>query len=139
SNLSVPRKGLIGPWSHKYPQVGVPGPAIGSLDEAVAWFDRWLKGIENGTDCEPMLRVWMQDSMPPSMNYQELPGRWVAEDEWPSKRVETLTYTLGRGGLVRPDRVVKERELSIESPLSVGLFAGRWCSFSATPDMPLDQ
>lgn len=139
SNLNVPRKGLIGPWSHKYPHVGVPGPAIGFLDEAVAWFDRWLKGIENGVDREPMLRVWMQDSMPPSMNYQELPGRWVAEEQWPSKRLETLSYTLGRGGLVHPDRVVKERELSIESPLSVGLYAGRWCSFSATPDMPLDQ
>lgn len=27
--LSVPRKGIIGPWAHVYPHDGVPGPAMG--------------------------------------------------------------------------------------------------------------
>ncbi len=139
SNLSVPRKGLIGPWSHKYPHLGMPGPAIGFLDEALAFWDRWLKGIKNRVDEEPMLRVWMQDRVPPTMFYRQRPGRWVAEETWPSPRLEERTYTLGRGGLVRAGRPVKRRPLTVQSPLSVGLFAGRWCSFSATPDMPHDQ
>ena len=42
--LSVPRLGLIGPWAHVYPQDGKPGPAIGFLQEAVRWWDHWLKG-----------------------------------------------------------------------------------------------
>ena len=29
--------------------------------------------------------------------------------------------------------------MSIESPLSVGLFAGKWCSYAAAPDLPHDQ
>ncbi|HET6704503.1 CocE/NonD family hydrolase, partial [Amycolatopsis sp.] len=29
AHLDVPRRGLIGPWSHKYPHLGEPGPAIG--------------------------------------------------------------------------------------------------------------
>jgi hypothetical protein len=29
--------------------------------------------------------------------------------------------------------------LTIRSPLSVGLFAGKWCSYAATPDLPHDQ
>ena len=33
---------------------------------------------------EPMLRVWMQDSVPPRRTTGERPGRWVAEDAWPS-------------------------------------------------------
>lgn len=37
--LDVPRKGLIGPWSHRYPHLGEPGPAIGFLQEVVRWFD----------------------------------------------------------------------------------------------------
>ena len=41
-HLDVPRLGLIGPWSHKYPHLGVPGPAVGFLQEAVRWWDRWL-------------------------------------------------------------------------------------------------
>ena len=29
ANLNAPVRGLIGPWSHKYPHLGEPGPAIG--------------------------------------------------------------------------------------------------------------
>jgi len=32
-NLKAPCKGILGPWGHKYPQVGVPGPANGFLQE----------------------------------------------------------------------------------------------------------
>ncbi len=139
AHLDVPRRGLIGPWSHKYPHLGVPGPAIGFLDEALTWWDRWLKDEDNGAEDEPMLRVWMQDPVPPTMFYDQRPGRWVAEECWPPKPQEEKVYVLGRGGLVNEGRVVKHRQVSIQSPLSVGLFAGRWCSFSATPDMPHDQ
>src|SRR5690606_38899383 len=31
------------------------------------------------------------------------------------------------------------RPISVQSPLSVGLFAGKWCSYSAAPDLPYDQ
>ncbi len=43
ANLTSPAKGLIGPWAHTFPHLGVPGPAIGFLQEAVRWWDRWLK------------------------------------------------------------------------------------------------
>ena len=42
--LDVPRKGLIGPWAHTYPEQAAPGPAIGFLQESLRWWDRWLKG-----------------------------------------------------------------------------------------------
>src|SRR5699024_10475097 len=29
--------------------------------------------------------------------------------------------------------------MTVESPLSVGKFAGKWCSYNAPPDMPYDQ
>jgi hypothetical protein len=32
-----------------------------------------------------------------------------------------------------------EDRLTIQSPLSVGLFAGKWCSYAAPPDLPHDQ
>ena len=41
---TCPRKGLIGPWGHVYPHEGVPGPAIGFLQESLRWWDHWLKG-----------------------------------------------------------------------------------------------
>lgn len=138
-NLSVPRKGLLGPWSHKYPHEGVPGPAIGFLQEVRAWWDRWLKGIENGTENEPMFRVWMQYSVPPTTSYIERPGRWVAEPSWPSSNIRFLQWKLDARRLAPSEEEIGEQPLSIQSPLAVGLFAGKWCSYQAPPDLPHDQ
>ena len=89
---------------------------------------------------EPMLRAWMQDSVPPTAHYVERPGRWVGESSWPSPHVKQQALTLAWPGVLEPgDRSVPEREMSLSSPLSVGLFAGKWCSYAATPDLPHDQ
>ncbi|MFP4567004.1 MAG: CocE/NonD family hydrolase [Spirochaetaceae bacterium] len=138
-HLSVPRKGLIGPWSHKYPHEGVPGPAIGFLQEVCRWWDRWLKGTENGIEAEPMFRVWMQDSVPPTTSYRRRPGRWIAEESWPSAHTEPLTFRLDQARLAPFSEEVAEQGFTIQSPLSVGLFAGKWCSYQAPPDLPHDQ
>ena len=140
AELDVPRKGLIGPWSHKYPHLGQPGPAIGFLQEMVRWWDHFLKDVDNGVLDEPMLRTWMQDSVPPSTAYEERPGRWVGEPSWPSPHVTSARYGLA------PHRILPAGEnsetdeaLHVESPLSVGQFAGKWCSYNAPPDLPYDQ
>jgi len=138
-NLSGPRLGLIGPWSHKYPHLGVPGPAIGFLQECLRWWDKWLKDEETGIMDEPMLRAWMLDSMPPSTFYHQRYGRWVSEDIWPPAKITVQAYKLDDYRLVDIDEEVDENHLSLQSPLSNGLFAGKWCSYSATPDLPHDQ
>ncbi|MFO7981955.1 MAG: CocE/NonD family hydrolase [Desulfuromonadales bacterium] len=138
-NLESPFKGLVGPWGHKYPHLGKPGPAIGFLQEALRWWDYWLKGKETGIMEEPRLRAWMQKSVPPTTALTLSPGYWVAEDEWPSSHIEKRRYSL-EPGWIRPEgEAASKTPLSLQSPLSVGLFAGKWCSFSATPDLPHDQ
>jgi putative CocE/NonD family hydrolase len=139
SHLDVPRKGLIGPWSHRYPHLGVPGPAINFLAEAVKWWDQWLRGQDTGIMDEPMLRVWMQDSAPPKPYYHHRPGRWIGEKNWPSPRIENVPYPLGPALIGKPGETVENRELTVRSPLSVGLFGGKWCSYSDIPDQPHDQ
>jgi putative CocE/NonD family hydrolase len=136
--LPGPRLGLIGPWSHKYPHLGVPGPAVGFLQEALRWWDHWLKGLDTGITAEPMLRAWMLDSMAPDTSYHQRFGRWVSERSWPSPDIHEQTLFLGDQRLL-PERQSESTILSIRSPLSVGLFAGKWCSYSATPDLPHDQ
>ncbi|RSN71950.1 CocE/NonD family hydrolase [Actinomadura sp. WAC 06369] len=138
-HLDVPRKGLIGPWSHRYPHLGEPGPAIGFLQEVVRWWDRWLKDEDNDVMDEPMLRTWMQDSVPPSTSYEERPGRWVGEPSWPSPHVRRDALPLAPHRIARPGEEAPVEELTIQSPLSVGQFAGKWCSYSAPPDLPYDQ
>jgi predicted acyl esterase len=137
--LEAPRLGLVGPWSHKYPHMGKPGPAIGFLQECVRWWDQWLKGQETGIMEKPMLRAWMQDSVPPTTSYKTRPGKWVTENRWPSPLIGEQVFRLVRDRIVPFEQEFPEEELSIRSPLSVGLFAGKWCSYSAPPDLPHDQ
>lgn len=147
SRVQVPRKGLIGPWSHKLPHLGEPGPAIGYLQEVVRWWDHWLKGVDNGAMDGPMIRAWMQESVPPSTSYEERPGRWVGEPDWPSPHVQQVPHPLRDRAIVCVDEEpasLEEDESAgrvhtVQSPLSVGQFAGKWASYNAPPDLPYDQ
>jgi uncharacterized protein len=143
SGLKVPRKGLVGPWTHIYPHLGVPGPAIGYLDEALRWWDHWLKHADTGIMAEPMLRVWMQDkSAEPDV--PNVPGRWVAEESWPSRRITEQKYFLN--GSHRLDSSASKEERIELAPLqTVGGASGNWCPSGAGTskdlriDLPLDQ
>src|SRR5690606_19221002 len=102
--------------------------------------DHWLKGVDTGLMEEPMLRAWMQDSVPPATSYETRPGRWVAERSWPSPAVEDRRYRLHRHGIEQGDAVeVAGHDVVLQSPLSVGMFAGKWASYAAVPDLPFDQ
>lgn len=138
-NLDAPVKGLVGPWSHRYPHMGVPGPAIGYLQEVVRWLDHWTKGEGNGVEKETGLWLWMQESVPPSTSYEERPGRWVYEPHWPCDHVGDRSLPLSENRLGVGEERGSTAPQSIRSPLSVGQFAGKWASYSAPPDLPYDQ
>ncbi len=124
AGLTVPRKGLVGPWGHVYPHRGIPGPAIGFLQEALRWWDRWLLGVERAATDEPHYRVRLGD-------------RWIAEADWPSPRIMPMRWALNPGRL---DRTAgPEVPLECRSPESVGLAAGEWCSFGGEGEAPTDQ
>jgi uncharacterized protein len=103
AGLKGPRKGLIGPWAHSYPHDVAVKPAIGWLQEALRWFDHWMRDRDTGIMAEPMLRAWMQESLPPQTCYEERPGRWVAERDWPSPRIRVEKMTLGADGALSAD------------------------------------
>lgn len=139
-HLRVPRKGLIGPWAHRYPHRGVPGPAIGFQQEALRWWDHWLKGVDTGIMDEPMYRVWMQESVPPRTFYTERPGRWVAEPAWPSRRVRPLRLALAPDRLVSPHQAMTaDVRMPVRSDQAVGAAAGHWCPFGIGDDLAGDQ
>lgn len=135
AGLSGPRKGLIGPWGHQYPHAGVPGPAIGFLQECLRWWDYWLKGIDTGIMAEPMLRAWMQSWAEPGAERQAQPGRWVAEPSWP-RPDPPRQYALSDGALA--ERPEPARCLRIGDAPEAGLQAGDWCP-GGPGDLPGDQ
>ena len=135
--LSVPRKGLIGPWSHSYPHTAVPHPAIGFLQECLRWWDHWLKGIDTGITDEPMLRVWMPEGVLPGPFEPEWPGRWVAEAGWPP------AHTTPQALFFRDDSLLGTSESTGEVTLLGaqinGATAGVWCPYGNKFGLPIDQ
>ncbi len=133
-NLKAPRNGIVGPWGHKYPQDGVPGPAIGFLQEAMRWWDHWLRGVDTGVADDPAMRLWLQECQRPEPHLDERPGSWIAFAHWPTGP-QPVTLALG-------DMHNTAHTSTICSPVTVGLGAGQWCAYGLgkiAPELPLDQ
>jgi hypothetical protein len=144
-HLTCPRAGLIGPWAHIFPERGVPGPAIGFLQQSVIWFDRWLKGVRNEVDQWPLLRAWMQESAPPAARYEKRPGRWLSVSSWPPSEVATQPMRLGAEGALVPgepcleDADPGDGALELSGVQSCGEAGGVWCQNGRPDEGPLDQ
>lgn len=137
AGLAGPRRGLIGPWAHSYPYDGPVEPTIDWLGEVVRWLDHWLKGRDTGVMDEPMLRAWMQESVPPTTCFRERPGRWVGEAEWPSPRIHPKALHPAPGGRLA-DAPANGVEI-ICSPLWVGAAAGEIGRYGGDAEWPTDQ
>ena len=134
-NLTVPCKGLIGPWTHGWPLLGTPGEPIGFLQEALRWWDQWLKDIDTGIMDEPRYRVWMQEATARTLRREQQPGRWVAEPSWPSARIVPRRLRLNPGRL--DAEAYGEAELTHRSVQYNGAAAGAWCPYGG--DLDTDQ
>jgi putative CocE/NonD family hydrolase len=121
----APAKGLIGPWGHQYPHEGTPGPEIGFLQECVRYFDRHLKGLANGIDDEPRLRVMLQEPVRPERGAADRVGHWVALNAWPPAGACTIVLRPDAGGSLG-ESVPLPATLSISSDPVIGVGGGRF-------------
>jgi putative CocE/NonD family hydrolase len=137
ARLKAPCRGIVGPWLHKYPHFAVPGPAIGFLQEALRWWDHWLKGIETGVMNEPAYRAYIQESVPPRSFYEWRDGRWVTEPSWPSENIKGHMLQLGEHELT--GGTGSASTLTICSPQSTGAMGGEYCAIWLGPEAPGDQ
>ncbi|MBI1494785.1 CocE/NonD family hydrolase [Halocynthiibacter styelae] len=87
-------KGVLGPWNHKYPHISTISPATDYIGDALNWWDRWLKGVENSAENDPAYRAYIMDSCTPDPALKARPGRWVSEADWPSDNVTVQTHKL---------------------------------------------
>lgn len=145
----VGAKGIVGPWVHQYPHTAVPGPAIGFLQEALRWWDRWLKGVENGAEGDAAYRAFILHSAPPDASAPVRAGHWVAEASWPSERVSEVVFGLGvgPGGGTPPGPPMGYLEtenggafeVQVCTPQTLGMAAGEYFPMGLNAEMPGDQ
>ena len=133
-----------------------PVPAIGFLQVALRWWDRWLKGIENGAEADPAYRAYMLHSAPPDACAEEREGHWVAETVWPSPQVKSVSlHLVAEGGLSAPQHALLSQSASprgylktenrgdfsavVSTPQHLGMQAGEFFPMGLNGEMPGDQ
>jgi hypothetical protein len=103
---------ILGPWTHGDRQVTYAGDVdfgpTATIDGNVAtdfltlrlrWFDRYLKGIRNGVDAEPKVRVFVMGGGTGRKNAAgrlDHGGRWRAERDWPIPDARWTPYYFTR-------------------------------------------
>lgn len=97
-HLTVPRKGMIGPWGHTYPWAATPQGLDWAVEE-LRWWTQWLVGEETGIMAEPMLRVFMPYAAGEQTAPKPVPGRWIAEPVWPAPTITAKRLHLTSKGL----------------------------------------
>jgi hypothetical protein len=102
AELRCPRRLLAGPWAHADVETSRPGPNIDLVPEIVRWFDRWLKGLDNGVDREPPITVFMRRPTPPAADLATYRGEWRFEPGWPLERARELALDLAGARANRP-------------------------------------
>ena len=103
---------IIGPWTHMNFSGSFPEREFGWAGSAAAidlpgihlrWFDRWLKGEDNGIDKEPPVMIFV-------MGVDE----WRSEADWPLPNTQYRPYYLHSGG--RANSLHGDGTLSTELP-----------------------
>jgi len=134
--VPAPVHALLGPWNHDYPNTSIYGPRVEWRDQAIRWFDHWLKGIDNGAEREPRLVVYQQRSHPPGAAAQDIPGEWRAES-WPPANLSALTWFLAPNHQLTaaPAAVATDHLRYVPS---AGTEAGFWWGELLTDQRPVD-
>jgi putative CocE/NonD family hydrolase len=96
AGLRCPKRLLAGPWAHASTEVSRPGPNVDLVPEIARWWDRWLKGIDNGVDREPPITLFVRRPTKPAADLAVHRGEWRFEPGWPLERSRVVAFPLAR-------------------------------------------
>ncbi|MBV8911004.1 MAG: CocE/NonD family hydrolase, partial [Gammaproteobacteria bacterium] len=101
---------IVGPWTHSRPESSFAGEAQFTSDAAIdlkafelSWFDRWLKGVDNGVERGPPVRIYVMgggDAHKTAEGRVFVGGHWRDEQDWPLARAKATAYYLHAGGVL---------------------------------------
>jgi len=113
---------IMGPWTHGGREYSHAGEAEFGPDAAIdfntfeqRWFDHWLKGIDNGVDRGPPVRIFVMgggDAHKTPEGRIFVGGHWRNENEWPLARAKDTPYYLHDNGVLSPQKPADETPAS---------------------------
>lgn len=133
-------KAMVGPWIHKYPHFAWPKPRADFHGEAIRWWNRWLRGEENGAETLPQVRAYILDGVRPAPRRERDPGFWIAKDAWRPPQMQCFYVeqfgTLSEG---MPIPHAPPHDVYLKSPLDTGTASGEWFTLKPDAELALDQ
>jgi putative CocE/NonD family hydrolase len=109
---------IVGPWIHSSERLSYAGEAQFTADAALdldefslRWFDHWLKGVDNGVDREPPVRIYVMgggDAHKTAEGRLYVGGYWRNEHEWPLARTIYAPYYLHADGTLSAQKPNRE-------------------------------
>ncbi len=135
--LTCPKRLILGPWAHASAETSLPGPNVDLVPEMLRWWDRWLKGIDNGVDREPEIVLFVRRSTRPEPDLREVRGSWRFERSWPLERGSDTALPLGNAET--PGRVPAPPIDRLEVRGDVGWTAWISCAGHLPYGQPQDQ
>ena len=88
-------------------------------------------------DKDPDYRAYLMDSVAPKRWHEERPGRWIAEQNWPSKKINNKTLHLAQGAALANDP--SEFIVQVSSPHDCGAAAGEYFPSAFSDELPDNQ
>jgi hypothetical protein len=135
--VKAPMRALVGPWNHSYPNDADFGPRIEWRQEAVRWWDYWLKGRDTGVLQDPKLVIYMRHYFPPDPNLDSVPGEWRAEKGWPPEnQTSSILYLQPNHALSSSADQADTHRLKYVP--SIGVEAGFWWGELLSDQRPVD-
>ena len=135
--VKAPLKALIGPWNHSYPNDADFGPRIEWREDAVRWWDYWLKGRDTGVLQDPKLVIFMRHWFPPDPNLETVPGEWRAESGWPPRGTKESAFFLQPNHTLSSVPAQSDVHRLKYVP-SIGVEAGFWWGELLSDQRPVD-
>jgi predicted acyl esterase len=133
----APVKAIIGPWNHSYPNDADFGPQIEWREDAVRWWDYWLKGRDTGVLQDPKLAIYMQHWRPPNPNLETVPGEWRQVDSWPPKDAHNTEF-FPQANHTLAQSAAEPAVHQLKYVPSVGVEAGFWWGELLSDPRPVD-
>ena len=138
ANLDSCVKAINGPWIHKYPHFAWPRPRMDFHAEAINWWNRWLRGEQNGVENLPAYRAYMSEELRPGASRRHEAGRWVAEEHWPSGNISPLTL-FPHGDQLLPEAPGAIEHRSVCTTQDFGTQCGEYFTLKPGGELPGDH
>ena len=134
--VPAPVHAWVGPWNHDFPNGSIYGPRVEWRDQAVRWFDHWLKGIDNGVEHDPKVVFYQQQGHSPGAEPQDVPGEWRA-DSWPPAGLKSVSWFLAPNHQLTQAPAAAATDHLRYVP-SAGVEAGFWWGELLSDQRPVD-